>query len=341
MKELAKNLVIVESPAKASTIEKYLGKSDYLVKATMGHLRDLPKSQFGIDVDNGFEPKYITVRGKTALANELFKLAGQAKTVYLATDPDREGEAIAWHLAALLKITSENACRIEFNEITKAAVTEAIKHARKIDENMVNAQQTRRILDRVVGYKLSPLLWKKVRRGLSAGRVQSVAVRLICDREREIEAFQVTEYWSIHALLQKQDSPLLFEVDLATVDGKKMDITNAEEAALLQRDLEGAESFRVENIKRRDRQRKPYPPFITCTLVLANSQGIIDADYYNNADNEGHILIALLNGGSQDVVVSAGMRIAQGIFCKYLLTDQDESTGKAERTGGIGSTGTL
>ena len=266
MKELAKNLVIVESPAKASTIEKYLGKSDYLVKATMGHLRDLPKSQFGIDVDNGFEPKYITVRGKTALANELFKLAGQAKTVYLATDPDREGEAIAWHLAALLKITSENACRIEFNEITKAAVTEAIKHARKIDENMVNAQQTRRILDRVVGYKLSPLLWKKVRRGLSAGRVQSVAVRLICDREREIEAFQVTEYWSIHALLQKQDSPLLFEVDLATVDGKKMDITNAEEAALLQRDLEGAESFRVENIKRRDRQRKPYPPFITSTL---------------------------------------------------------------------------
>ena len=263
---MAKNLVIVESPAKASTIEKYLGKSDYLVKATMGHLRDLPKSQFGIDVDNGFEPKYITVRGKTALANELFKLAGQAKTVYLATDPDREGEAIAWHLAALLKMTSGNACRIEFNEITKAAVTEAIKHARIIDENMVNAQQTRRILDRIVGYKLSPLLWKKVRRGLSAGRVQSVAVRLICDREREIEAFQVTEYWSIHALLQKQDSSLLFEVDLATVDGKKTDITNAEEAALLQRDLERAKSFRVENIKRRDRQRKPYPPFITSTL---------------------------------------------------------------------------
>lgn len=266
MKELAKNLVIVESPAKASTIEKYLGKSDYLVKATMGHLRDLPKSQFGIDVENGFEPKYITVRGKTALANELLKLAGQAKKVYLATDPDREGEAIAWHLATLLNMTSENACRIEFNEITKAAVTEAIKHARKIDENMVNAQQTRRILDRIVGYKLSPLLWKKVRRGLSAGRVQSVAVRLICDREREIEAFQIAEYWSIHAVLQKQDSPLLFEVELATVDGKKTDITNAEEAALLQRDLERAESFRVENMKRRDRQRKPYPPFITSTL---------------------------------------------------------------------------
>ena len=266
MKELAKNLVIVESPAKASTIEKYLGKSDYLVKATMGHLRDLPKSQFGIDVDNGFEPKYITVRGKTALANELFKLAGQAKKVYLATDPDREGEAIAWHLATLLNITSENTCRIEFNEITKTAVSEAIKHARQIDEHMVNAQQTRRILDRIVGYKLSPLLWKKVRRGLSAGRVQSVAVRLICDREREIQAFQVTEYWSIHAALHKQESPVLFEAELVTVDGKKTDITNAEEAALIQRDLERAESFRVENIKRRDRQRKPYPPFITSTL---------------------------------------------------------------------------
>jgi DNA topoisomerase-1 len=263
--KVAKNLVIVESPAKANTIEKYLGKSEYMVKATMGHLRDLPKSQFGIDVDNGFEPKYITVRGKTALVKELYKLAGQAKKVYLATDPDREGEAIAWHLATLLNIEPKDACRIEFNEITKVAVGEAIKHARKIDEDMVNAQQARRILDRIVGYKLSPLLWKKVRRGLSAGRVQSVTVRLICDREREIEAFEVTEYWSIHAVVQKQDSPIIFEAELSTIDGKKTEISNGEQAESIKRDLV-KETFHVAEVKRRDRQRKPYPPFITSTL---------------------------------------------------------------------------
>ena len=262
---MAKNLVIVESPAKANTIEKYLGKSEYMVKATMGQKRDLPKSQFGIDVDNGFEPKYITVRGKTALVKELYKLAGQAKKVYLATDPDREGEAIAWHLATLLNIEPKDACRIEFNEITKAAVVEAIKHARTIDEDMVNAQQARRILDRIVGYKLSPLLWKKVRRGLSAGRVQSVTVRLICDREREIEAFEVTEYWSIHAVVQKQDSPISFEAELSTIDGKKTEISNGERAESIKRDL-GKETFHVAEVKRRDRQRKPYPPFITSTL---------------------------------------------------------------------------
>ena len=263
---MSKNLVIVESPAKAGTIEKYLGKSEYLVKATMGHLRDLPKSQFGIDVENGFEPKYIIVRGKTALANELLKLAGQAKQVFLATDPDREGEAIAWHLATILQIDAAKACRIEFNEITKSAVSEAIKHARKVDGNMVNAQQTRRILDRIVGYKLSPLLWKKVRRGLSAGRVQSVAVRLICDREREIEAFNVTEYWSIHALLQKQDASTTFEAELVTVDGQKVEILNELAAANIKQELNSGNPFRVEDLKRRDRQRKPYPPFITSTL---------------------------------------------------------------------------
>ena len=262
---MAKNLVIVESPAKASTIEKYLGKSDYTVKATMGHLRDLPKSQLGIDVEDGFEPKYIIVRGKTALVKELNKLASQSKKVYLATDPDREGEAIAWHLATLLKIAPKDACRIEFNEITKTAVGEAIKHARVIDEHMVNAQQARRVLDRLVGYKLSPLLWKKVRRGLSAGRVQSVCVRLICDREREIEAFQITEYWSVNALLQKANSSVAFEAELITVDGKKIEIPNSDAAASIERELDAA-VFMVDAIKRRDRQRKPYPPFITSTL---------------------------------------------------------------------------
>lgn len=262
---MAKHLVIVESPAKAHTIEKYLGKSEYMVKATMGHLRDLPKSQFGIDVDNGFDPKYITVRGKTALVKELNKLASQAKSVYLATDPDREGEAIAWHLAALLNIKPENACRIEFNEITQKAVGEAIKHARKIDDDMVNAQQARRILDRLVGYKLSPLLWKKVRRGLSAGRVQTVAVRLICDREREIEAFTITEYWSIQALLQKKDSLESFEAELISIAGEKPEIASEAAALSIQQELAAA-AFQVAEIKRRDRQRKPYPPFITSTL---------------------------------------------------------------------------
>lgn len=262
---MSKNLVIVESPAKAGTIEKYLGKSDYIVKASMGHLRDLPKSQLGIDTEDGFEPKYITVKGKAALVKELVKLASQSKKVYLATDPDREGEAIAWHLATLLSIAPEAACRIEFNEITKSAVTEAIKHARKIDEDRVNAQQTRRILDRLVGYKLSPLLWKKVRRGLSAGRVQSVAVRLICDREREIDAFTITEYWSIHAALQKLNSSITFEAELTTLDGKKFEISTGEMADGIKHDLVSAK-FQVQDVKRRDRQRKPYPPFITSTL---------------------------------------------------------------------------
>ena len=262
---MSKNLVIVESPAKAATIEKYLGKDKYTVKATMGHLRDLPKSQFGIDVDSGFEPKYIVVRGKTALVKELHKSASQASKVYLATDPDREGEAIAWHLAELLSIGPEEPCRIEFNEITKNAVKEAIKHARRIDADRVNAQQTRRILDRIVGYKLSPLLWKKVRRGLSAGRVQSVAVRLICDREREIEAFVVQEYWSVHVMLKKMDLSAEFEADLTTVDGKKLEIKDEAMAEAIRDELLGAEYW-VSEVKRRDRQRKPYPPFITSTL---------------------------------------------------------------------------
>ena len=262
---MSKKLVIVESPAKASTIEKYLGKDNYTVKATMGHLRDLPKSQFGIDVESGFEPKYITVRGKTSLVKELHKFAAQASKVYLATDPDREGEAIAWHLAELLSISPDEACRIEFNEITKNAVKEAIKHARQIDTARVNAQQTRRILDRIVGYKLSPLLWKKVRRGLSAGRVQSVAVRLICDREREIEAFVVKEYWSVHVMLHKADPSAEFEADLTTVGGSKAEIGDEAAAEAIRQDL-ATTTFNVSDVKLRERQRKPYPPFITSTL---------------------------------------------------------------------------
>lgn len=262
---MAKNLVIVESPAKASTIEKYLGKKDYRVKASMGHLRDLPKSQFGIDIEAGFEPKYIIVRGKTDLVKDLVKLAQQAERVYLATDPDREGEAIAWHLASLLQLDPAALCRIEFNEITKTAVVSSLKKARPIDAKKVDAQQARRVLDRVVGYKLSPLLWKKVRRGLSAGRVQSVAVRLICDREREIEAFSQEEYWSLHARLAPKDSTVVFEAELSQQNGQKVEIVSQEQAEQIRIELRESR-FIVKSVKTGTRQRKPYPPFITSTL---------------------------------------------------------------------------
>jgi DNA topoisomerase-1 len=191
---LSTTLVIVESPAKAKSIGKFLGKK-YTVKASMGHVRDLPKSQFGVDVEAGFMPKYITIRGKGDTIKELRSAVKKADTVLLASDPDREGEAIAWHLQKLLKIEDNQPCRIEFNEITKQAIQNAVTHPRKIDYNRVNAQQARRILDRLVGYNLSPLLWRKVRKGLSAGRVQSVAVRLICEREEEIDSFEQVEYW--------------------------------------------------------------------------------------------------------------------------------------------------
>ena len=200
----AKDLVIVESPAKAKTIEKYLG-GNYRVTASMGHLRDLPKSKMGVDIENGFEPQYIPVRDKTELINQLKKEARSAKTVYLATDPDREGEAISWHLKELLDLPDEKARRVTFNEITRKVVTESIQHPRDIDQDLVDAQQARRILDRIVGYKLSPLLWRKVRTGLYAGRVQSVATRMVVDREEEIKAFVSEEYWLLDALLSRDD----------------------------------------------------------------------------------------------------------------------------------------
>ena len=200
MASTAKKLLIVESPAKAGTIKKYLG-SDYNVMATVGHIIDLPKSQLGVDVDNDFEPKYITIRGKGELLGKIKREAKNASKVYLATDPDREGEAISWHLARALEIPPESLCRVTFNEITKSCVKASIKEPRKIDMDLVNAQQARRVLDRIVGYKISPILWEKVKKGLSAGRVQSVAMRLICDREEEILNFQPKEYWSVEALL--------------------------------------------------------------------------------------------------------------------------------------------
>src|SRR5512143_3148116 len=218
---MGKNLVIVESPAKAKTINKYLG-SDYVVRASIGHVRDLPKQRLGVDVEHGFAPEYEVIRGKAKVLSEIKKLAKAADAVYLAPDPDREGEAIAWHVAEELGVPGDRVYRVLFNEITKRAIAEAMKSPGKIDLNKVDAQQARRVLDRLVGYQISPLLWKKVRRGLSAGRVQSVAVRLVCEREKEISAFTPREYWSVTALLGAELPPQ-FTAKLVRESGKKLD----------------------------------------------------------------------------------------------------------------------
>ena len=218
-KKMIDKLVIVESPAKANTIKKFLGGKSKVV-ASMGHVRDLPKSKLGIDVENDFEPEYINIRGKATLINSLKKDAKEAKKVYLATDPDREGEAIAWHLAYLLGIDSNSICRVTFNEITKQTVQKSIKEPRSIDMNLTDAQQARRVLDRIVGYKISPVLWKKVKRGLSAGRVQSVAVKLIVDREEEIENFIPEEYWNINLIVSDKKTKTKFDAKFIGKDGK-------------------------------------------------------------------------------------------------------------------------
>jgi len=261
---VAKSLVIVESPAKAKTIEKFLGKR-FAVKASMGHVRDLPKSQFGVDVDHGFQPKYITIRGKGDILKELRDSARKAGRVYLATDPDREGEAIAWHLAQVLGLPEEEPLRITFNEITKDAIQKAIKHPRQVDQTLVDAQQARRVLDRVVGYKLSPLLWRKVRRGLSAGRVQSVAVRLIVDREDEVQAFVPEEYWSLTANLQVGQDGQSFEARYYGRDNQKRELKNHDEVQALLDRLAGA-VYRVDSVKKRERRRNPALPFTTSSL---------------------------------------------------------------------------
>ncbi len=259
---MAEKLVIVESPSKATTIKKYLGKG-YNVMASMGHVIDLPKSQLAIDVENDFEPKYITIRGKGDLVKTLKKEAKNAKTVYLATDPDREGEAISWHLANTLGIDVNSKCRITFNEITKKAVTAAIKSPRTIDEKLVDAQQARRVLDRIVGYKISPLLWKKVKKGLSAGRVQSVATKLICDRENEINEFVEQEYWTIDASLLKLRKKV--NAKFYGIGGKKTELSSKDEADRILKAIEGA-CFKVQSVKESKKKRNTPPPFITSSL---------------------------------------------------------------------------
>lgn len=259
---MADSLVIVESPAKAKTIGKYLG-SKFIVKASMGHIRDLPKSQTGIEIENGFQPKYITIRGKGSVLKELKDASKKVKKVYLAADPDREGEAIAWHLAHYLELDERENCRVVFNEITKQAVKDAFKTPRPIDMDLVNAQQARRILDRLVGYKISPLLWKKVKKGLSAGRVQSVAVKLIIDRENEIEAFVPEEYWSITATLLLGSTP--FEAKFYGMNGEKRELKSEQEVSDVLKAL-GSQPFTVTEVKERERLRNPAPPFITSSL---------------------------------------------------------------------------
>ena len=257
-------LVIVESPAKANTIKKFLGGKSKVV-ASMGHIRDLPKSKMGIDIEHDFEPQYINIRGKAPLINSLKKEAKNAKIVYLATDPDREGEAIAWHLAYILGIDTNSICRVTFNEITKDAVKNAIKNPRKIDLNLTDAQQARRVLDRIVGYKISPVLWKKVKRGLSAGRVQSVAVALIMQREEEIENFVPEEYWNINLKASDMKTKTKFDCKFVGKNGKKIELHSKEEVDDILNDLKNAK-YKVVDIKKGEKKRNPAPPFTTSTM---------------------------------------------------------------------------
>ena len=265
-------LIIVESPAKANTIKKFLGGNTKVV-ASMGHIRDLPKSKLGINIENNFEPEYINIRGKGNLIKELKTDAKNAKKVYLATDPDREGEAIAWHLSNILNVDEKKVTRVTFNEITKTAVQKAIKEPRDIDINLVDAQQARRVLDRIVGYKISPVLWKKVRRGLSAGRVQSVAVKLIVDREEEIEKFIPEEYWNIYAELLDEKTNKKFEAKFYGKAGKKQEIHSKEEVDKILFAIKKA-TYIVEDVKKSEKKRTPAPPFTTSTMQQEASRKI-------------------------------------------------------------------
>ena len=296
------SLVIVESPAKAKTIGKYLGK-DFTVKACMGHLRDLPKSTLGVDLEHDFEPVYKPIKGKEEIISDLKKAAKSADTVYLATDPDREGEAISWHLKQLLNLPDDKTRRVTFNEITKKVVQESIQEPRDIDQNLVDAQQARRILDRIVGYELSPLLWKKIRRGLSAGRVQSVATRMVDDRDREIEAFQPEEYWTLDANLLGNDlKKMAFAARYYGKNGKKAELKSAAEVDEVVRETENA-VFSVKSVKRADKQRSPSPPFTTSTMQQEASRKLsmtprrtmaIAQQLYEGVDIEGEGTVGLI-----------------------------------------------
>ncbi|CAJ1315584.1 type I DNA topoisomerase [Paenibacillus sp. PK4536] len=321
----ADTLVIVESPAKAKTIGKYLG-SKYIVKASMGHVRDLPKSQIGVDVEHNFDPRYITIRGKGSILKELKDARKKVKKVYLAADPDREGEAIAWHLAHALDVGETEMCRVVFNEITKQAVKDAFKTPRQINMDLVNAQQARRILDRLVGYKISPLLWKKVKKGLSAGRVQSVAVKIIIDRENEISDFVAEEYWSITAKLTINDTT--FEAKFNRLNGEKKELHNEAEVKEILAAI-GDSSFEVSNVKERERLRHPSAPFTTSSLQQEAARKLnfraaktmsVAQQLYEGIDlgKEGTVgLITYMRTDSTRVAASAQEEVKEFILEKY------------------------
>ena len=299
---MAKTLVIVESPAKAKTIEKFLGKSHYTVKASVGHVRDLPKSKLGVDIENNFEPQYINIRGKGDVIKELKKEAKKAKKVYLATDPDREGEAISWHLAHILNLEETDNCRIEFHEITKDAIKKAIKNPRNIDLSLVDAQQARRVLDRLLGYQISPILWQKVRKGLSAGRVQSVTTKLICDREKEIKAFIPVEYWTID-LDSKTSNNEDISLKFYGKNNKKIDIENESKVNEILSNIEG-KNLEVVSIESKTRKKSAPKPFTTSMLQqeAANKLSfttkktmIIAQELYEGIDIEGEGTVGLIS----------------------------------------------
>ena len=264
MAKTKQNLVIVESPAKAKTIGKYLG-GDYKVKASMGHLRDLPKKTMGVDIAHDFTPEYVPSEDRADIIKELKSAAKNSAAVYLATDPDREGEAISWHLKELLGLDDSNSYRVTFNEITKKVIQESIENPRRIDQDRVDAQQARRILDRIVGYKLSPLLWEKIRRGLSAGRVQSVATRMVVEREEEITAFKPEEYWHLDVTLDRLEKPGSFKARFHGDKEKKRELHSEAEVLAVVEAVQTA-PFAIDQVKRRDQHRSPAPPFITSTL---------------------------------------------------------------------------
>ena len=296
----AHKLVIVESPAKARTISKFLGRT-YKVEASNGHVRDLPKSQLGVDIEHDFEPKYITIRGRGEVLERIRKEARSAKSVILATDPDREGEAISWHLAHILGIDPDSACRVEFNEITEKTVKSAIKQPRAINQQLVDAQQARRMLDRLVGYKISPLLWVKIKKGLSAGRVQSVATRMICDRETEIETFEPEEYWHVTAKLRAGGKTL--EARLYSLDGERVSLSDEQAANDAKARIAGG-GFVIKSVKRGERHKHPAPPFTTSNLQQEASRKLgfttsktmqIAQQLYEGVDIEGRGTLGLIS----------------------------------------------
>lgn len=340
---MPKYLVIVESPAKAKTIKKFLG-TNYEVMASNGHVRDLPKSQMGIDVEHGFEPKYITIRGKGDLLAKLRKEVKKADKVFLATDPDREGEAISWHLSQTLKLDGKSASRITFNEITKSAVKNSIKEAREIDMNLVDSQQARRMLDRMVGYRISPLLWAKVKRGLSAGRVQSVALRIICDREAEIDAFVPQEYWNLEAEFELPNEKKPLTAKFYGKGKQKMEIHSEDEMNKILSELENAE-YKITEVKRGERQKKAPLPFTTSTLQQEAAKALnystqktmrLAQQLYEGVDVKGHGtvgLISYLRTDSTRVSEEAdatAKEFVKNTYGEEFVTTQDvnKSTGK-------------